>query len=132
MWEGVVAIWVEPHPRIWSCSKGPSICMLLQQKMLVDGSRSCGDMGCRVFQKRVQNYKECCLRIDIPKGNYWIWRIGLFIKVPKFDFQSQFSTSSHPDLSHFFFSLKNANLEAHFYYWHFLITSIVKSLYSLK
>ena len=40
--------------------------------------------------------KIFCLRINILKGNYWILRIGLMgrcQKVPKLDFQSQFSMS---------------------------------------
>ena len=33
--------------------------------------------GCRGFKRGVQNWKDCCLKINIPKGNYWILRIGL-------------------------------------------------------
>ena len=36
-----------------------------------------GNTGCGVFKRRVQHYKEFCLRINILKGNYWILRIGL-------------------------------------------------------
>ena len=49
-----------------------------------------------VFKRGMQNSKDFCLRINILKGNYWILRIGLMgrcQKVPKFDFQSQFSMS---------------------------------------
>ena len=47
--------------------------------------------------------------------------------MPKFDFQSEFSVKKFPNLS-IFFSLKKYS----FCYWHFLITSIFKSLYFLK
>ena len=39
--------------------------------------------------------RNFCLRINIPKGNYWVLSFGLMQscqKVPKFDFQSQFYT----------------------------------------
>ena len=32
---------------------------------------------CRDFKWGVQNQKDFCLRINIPKGNYWILKIGL-------------------------------------------------------
>ena len=44
----------------------------------------------------IQNWKDFCLKINTPKGNYWILRIGIMgrcQKVPKFDFQSQFCMS---------------------------------------
>ena len=81
-----------------------------------------------------QSRKDFCLKVNIPKGNYWILRInvmGRYQKVPKFDFQSQFSTSKIIRIFLNFFSLKNINLVAHFY-WHSLITSILKSCYFLK
>ena len=55
-----------------------------------------GNTGCGVFKRGVQNEKDFCLRINILKGNYWILSFGLMAscqKVPKFDFQSQFSMS---------------------------------------
>ena len=55
-----------------------------------------GNTGCRVFKRGVHNWEDFCLKINIPKGNYWILRIGVMgrcQKMPKFDFQSQFSTS---------------------------------------
>ena len=42
-----------------------------------------------------------------------------------------FYVKNYPNLS-IFFSLKSINLGAHFSYWHFLITSIFKSLNFLK
>ena len=48
------------------------------------------------FQAGGTKLKAICLTINRLKGNYWILRIGLMgrcQKVPKFDFQSQFSTS---------------------------------------
>ena len=32
-------------------------------------------MGCRVFKWVVENWKDFCLKNNIPKGNYWILRI---------------------------------------------------------
>ena len=48
-----------------------------------------GNTGCRVFERGVQNWKVFCIKINIPKGNYWILRIGVMgrcQKVPWFDF----------------------------------------------
>ena len=87
-----------------------------------------GNTGCRVFKWGVQNWKDFCLKINIPKENYWILIMGRYQKVPKFDFQSQKSSESFS----FFFSLKNINLRARFCYWYFLIISIFKSLNFLK
>ena len=71
-------------------------------------------MGCQVFNRGVKNWKDFCLKINIPKGNYLILRIGVMgrcQKVPKFDFQSQFSMSKIIGIFlNFFF-----NLEAHFF-----------------
>ena len=36
-----------------------------------------GNTGCRVFKRGIQNWKDFCLKINIPKENYWILRIGL-------------------------------------------------------
>ena len=55
-----------------------------------------GSTGCQVFKQGVQNWKDVLLKINIPKGNYCILRIGVMgscQKVPKCDFQSQFSTA---------------------------------------
>ena len=54
----------------------------------------------------VENWKDFCLKINIPKENYWILRIGVMgscQKVPKFDFQSQFYVKIHRDISQFSF-----------------------------
>ena len=94
-----------------------------------------GNTGCWVFKRGVQNWKYVCLKINIPKGSYWILRIGVMEKcqkVPEFDFQSQFSMSKIIGFFLNFFTLKNTNIGAHFCYWHFLITSISKSLHFLK
>ena len=51
----------------------------------------------RVFNQEVQNWKDCCLKINIPKGNCLILRIGVMgrcQKVPKFDSQSQKSSET--------------------------------------
>ena len=33
-------------------------------------TRAYGSTGCRVFKRGVQNWKDFCLKINIPKGNY--------------------------------------------------------------
>ena len=46
------------------------------------------------FQTGDTKLERFCLRINIPKGNYWFLSFGLTAscqKVPKFDFQSKFS-----------------------------------------
>ena len=35
-----------------------------------------GNTGCRVFKKGIQNWKDFCQKINIPKGNYWILQIS--------------------------------------------------------
>ena len=53
-------------------------------------------MCCRVFKWGVQNWKYFYLKINIPKDDHWILRIGVTgscQEVTKFDFQSQFSMS---------------------------------------
>ena len=37
---------------------------------LCDYSASYGSTGCRVFKQGIQNWKDFCLKINIPKGNY--------------------------------------------------------------
>ena len=78
---------------------------------------SYGSMGCRVFKRGVQNWKDFCLKINIPKGNYRILRNGVMgrcQKVTRFDIHSQFSMSKIIGIFLIFFSLKNINLGAHF------------------
>ena len=43
----------------------------------VDNDSDYGNTGCRVFKLWVQNWKDFCLKINIPKKNYWIFKIGL-------------------------------------------------------
>ena len=65
-----------------------------------------GNTGCGVFKRGFKIRKIFCIRINIPKGNYWILSFGLTAncqKVPKFDFQSQFLCQNHLKLSQFFF-----------------------------
>ena len=55
-----------------------------------------GNTGCQVFKRGLQIGKDFCLKINKPKGNYWILRIvvmGRCHKVPWFDFQRQLSMS---------------------------------------
>ena len=76
-----------------------------------------GNTGCGVFKQGVQNWTDFCLRINIPKGNYSIWRNGVMgrrLKVTKIDSQSQFSISKIIGIFLNFFSLKNINLGTHY------------------
>ena len=55
-----------------------------------------GNTGCWVFKWEIQNWKDFCMRIIIPKWNYWILSFGLTTscqKVANFDFRSQFFMS---------------------------------------
>ena len=36
-----------------------------------------GITGYRVSRPEIQNQKDFCIKINVPKGNYWILRIGL-------------------------------------------------------
>ena len=60
------------------------------------------------FSSGVQNWKGFCLRISIPKGNYWILRIGVMGKVSKSALiwlsKSTFNVKNHQNLSQFFFT----------------------------
>ena len=42
-----------------------------------------GNTGCRVFMRRIQNEKDFWLKINIPKGTYWILRIGVVASCQK-------------------------------------------------
>ena len=42
-----------------------------------------GNTGCRVFKQGVQNWKDFCLKINIPKGNDRILRIGVVASCEK-------------------------------------------------
>jgi hypothetical protein len=44
-----------------------------------------GNTDCRVFKQGVQNWKDFCLEINIPQGNYWILRIGVTGRFQKLD-----------------------------------------------
>ena len=49
-----------------------------------------------IFQTQYTNLEKNCLKINIPKGNYWILFFGLMVScqfVLKFNFHSQFSMS---------------------------------------
>ena len=76
-----------------------------------------GNIGCLVFKQGVQNQKYFCLKLL----NFENWCSREVSKVPKFDFQSQFSMSKITAIFLNLFSLNDTNLGAHFFYWHFLI-----------
>ena len=73
-------------------------------------------MDCRVTRGGIQNWKDSCLKINLTKGNNGMLRIGVMgrcQKVPKFNFQSQYSLLKIIGIFPFF-SLMNTNLGAHF------------------
>ena len=65
-----------------------------------------GNTGCRVFEQGVQNWKDFCLKINIPKENYWILRIGVMGRCQNSTFKVIFYVKNHQNLF--------ANLTAHF------------------
>ena len=90
-----------------------------------------GNTGCGVFKWGIQNWKHFWQRNNIPKGYYWILSFGLMAscqKVPKFDFQSQFSM---PKIIQIFLKsslLKSTNLEPKFLLLTFLNHFISKMM----
>ena len=44
-----------------------------------------GSTGCWVIKRGVQNWKDFCLKINMPKRNYWILRIGLIERCQELD-----------------------------------------------
>ena len=64
--------------------------------------------------------------------NFENWVNGEVSKVPKFDQNLSFKVNFQCQKLSESFSIFFINLGAHFCYWHFLITSIFKSLYFLK
>ena len=108
------------HLKIWD--RHTDFCLIVWWKIIKSFATSkYGSTSCRVFKQGVQNWRDFCLKINLPKRDYWILRIGVMgrcHKVPKFDFQSQFSMSKIIGIF--------LNLGAH------LIISIFKSLHFLK
>ena len=45
--------------------------------VLISTGPDYGNTGCRVFKGGIQNYKDSCQKINIPKGNYWILKVGI-------------------------------------------------------
>ena len=42
-----------------------------------------GNTGCWVFKRGIQNYKDFCLKINMPKWNSWVLRIGIMASCQK-------------------------------------------------
>ena len=70
-----------------------------------------GNMSCWVFKWGVHIWKFFWLKINIPKGNYWILRIGVMGRCLEVQ---EFTMSKIIGIFLNFFSLKNFNLAAHF------------------
>ena len=49
---------------------GPQMQCLLDFDKILLVDLHYGNTGRRVFKRRVQNWKDFCLKINIPKGNY--------------------------------------------------------------
>ena len=62
-----------------SWSRNSNLFKIIKNKLKCLVTASYGNTGCWVFMQGVQNWKYFCLKINIPKGNYWISRIGLGI-----------------------------------------------------
>ena len=77
-------LWILHH-HLWdlSCEVGGSWMEIMQNLMhnfmwqlyFIDMNLHYGNTGCGVFKREVQ--KDLCLRIIVPKGNFWNLRIGL-------------------------------------------------------
>jgi hypothetical protein len=59
---------IEMTDKFWCFQQGP------RWKF---GTVGYGITGYGVSSPGIQNYKDFCIKINIPKGNYWILRIGL-------------------------------------------------------
>ena len=83
-----------------------------------------GNTGCGVFKRGVQNWKYFCLKINIPKGNYWILRIGVMGRCQKLMLSKNVNNKkcAHKLI---FFNEKNEKYFDDF--WHRKLTLKVKS-----
>ena len=94
-----------------------------------------GNAGYRVFIRGIHKLERCLpKKSTYPKGTFWNLRIGVMgrcQKVPKFDFQSQFSMSKIIRIFLNFFCIEEYQFRSTFFVIDiFLITSIFK--YFLK
>ena len=73
-----------------------------------------------VFKPGVQNLKDFCLRINIPKGNYWILRIGVVLSCQKLGiilvikWLKKWCYQSYWSYSHCFFTIMNTQKKGNF------------------
>ena len=88
-----------------------------------------GIPGCRVFKRGVQNWKDFCLKINIPKGNYWNLKIGVNGKVSK---SAEIQLSKSSESFSIFIFIEEYQFRSTFLLLTFLIASIFKSLYFPK
>ena len=63
----VRCVWVLLHSPISLSFQASAACLC----------RDYGNTGCRVFKQGLQNWKDFCLKINIPRENYEILRIGV-------------------------------------------------------
>ena len=55
------------------------ITKIIAKQVSLPCSHHYGNMGCGVFKRGLQNQKDFCIRINIPKGNYQILSFGLMV-----------------------------------------------------
>ena len=54
----------------WLKLQAPTIYVQINRTLQQGMHPYYGNMGCRVFKQGVQNWKDFCLKINIPKENY--------------------------------------------------------------
>ena len=91
--------------------KSPSVGIIpITKEHCIDRVENCqrtsSSMGRRVFKWGIQNWKDFCLEINIPKGILRITLMGRCHKVTNFDFQSQFCTSKSWECFSIFFFIE--------------------------
>ena len=99
---------LEGQVEIQGILKGEGLAFIPVKKLACHVTPHYGSTGCWVFKQGIQNWKDFCLKINIPKRkllNYENWVNGEVSKVLNFDFQSQFSmgVKNLRNLPQFFF-----------------------------
>jgi hypothetical protein len=64
--------------RIFFCQRKD---IMLHLKRFVMETLGYGNTGCGVFKRGVQNWKDFCIRINIPKENFEFWINGKLSKI---------------------------------------------------
>ena len=94
-----------------------------------------GNRDCQVFKRGLQNWKDFCLKINMPEGNFEFWELVWWGGVKKCRIwlsKSIFYVKIIGIFLNLFFMEEYQFRNTVFCYWHFLIASIFNSLYFLK